>query len=142
MNKTFILIVAVVAIIGVVLVFNAATSVSQPIVFPSQAAKDLTSFGDKRIRVVGRVAAEAVDYQVQPEIKLSFSIQDPPKEVDSQSARLKVVYFGIKPDMFAAGRDVIIDGSIKDGILIANQLQTQCPSKYEPPKPGEVKKAT
>lgn len=141
MNKTFIIVVSIVAVIGLVLVFNAASTVSQKIVFPSEALKSLDSFGHKRVRVVGRVAAEPIDYQVEPEIKLTFSIQDPPKQsVEDPAGRLKVIYYGIKPDMFAVGRDVIIDGSIKEGTLLASQLQTQCPSKYEPPKPEAEKK--
>jgi cytochrome c-type biogenesis protein CcmE len=47
-----------------------------------------------------------------------------------------VVYQGLKPDMFAAGRDVLIDGDYVGGVIKAAKLQTQCPSKYEPVAPG------
>ena len=40
--------------------------------------------------------------------------------------------------MFTAGRDVIIDGEYKDGVLQAQKLLTQCPSKYEPPSPEKM----
>jgi len=46
-----------------------------------------------------------------------------------------VVYRGLRPDMFSAGRDVIIDGSFEGGSVVANTLLTQCPSKYEAPSP-------
>ena len=87
----------------------------------------------KRIRVAGRVSTKEVRYQVEPEFKLEFEIYDPEGQ---DSKTLPVTYAGIKPDMFASGRDVIIDGEINDNQLIANQLLTQCPSKYEPPTPG------
>ncbi len=93
----------------------------------------------KRVRVAGRVAEGDVNYQVQPLFKLDFQIKDP----DGKSAViLPVSYAGIKPDMFAVGRDVIIDGQYVNGVLIAQQLLTQCPSKYEPPKPKEAGTAT
>lgn len=87
----------------------------------------------KRIRVAGRVSGNEVRYQVEPEFKLEFEIYDPEGQ---DSLTLPVTYAGIKPDMFASGRDVIIDGEIENNQLIANQLLTQCPSKYEPATPG------
>jgi cytochrome c-type biogenesis protein CcmE len=48
-----------------------------------------------------------------------------------------VAFTGIVPDMFAEGRDVIIEGRYLDGTLHAQQIMTSCPSKYEP-KPGEA----
>ena len=47
-----------------------------------------------------------------------------------------VEYRNLKPDMFQAGRDVLIDGDFKGGTIVAAKLQTQCPSKYEPALPG------
>jgi cytochrome c-type biogenesis protein CcmE len=36
-----------------------------------------------------------------------------------------------KPDMFAAGRDVIVEGRLKrNGTIEARQVLTSCPSKY------------
>ena len=88
----------------------------------------------KRVRVAGRVTNGLVNYVVEPGFKLDFQIKDPDGKSD---LALAVTYDGIKPDMFAAGRDVIIDGEYVSGTLIAKQLLTQCPSKYEPPKPKE-----
>lgn len=88
----------------------------------------------KRVRVAGRVADGDVQYEVQPSFKLDFKIKDP----DGKSeVILPVSYAGIKPDMFAVGRDVIIDGEYLNGVLVAQQLLTQCPSKYEAPKPTQ-----
>ena len=40
------------------------------------------------------------------------------------------------PDMFAEGRDVIVEGHYADGIMHAKTIMTSCPSKYEPNAPG------
>jgi cytochrome c-type biogenesis protein CcmE len=56
---------------------------------------------------------------------------------------LRVNYQGILPDMFAEGRDVIVEGKYEDGqSLIAKTIMTRCPSKYEPEKPETQAKAT
>jgi cytochrome c-type biogenesis protein CcmE len=45
-----------------------------------------------------------------------------------------VAYKGILPDMFAEGREVVVEGRYVDGGLTARQIMTSCPSKYEPAK--------
>jgi len=42
-----------------------------------------------------------------------------------------VAYRGILPDMFSAGREVVVEGRYGDGGLAARQILTSCPSKYE-----------
>jgi cytochrome c-type biogenesis protein CcmE len=38
-----------------------------------------------------------------------------------------------KPDMFAPGRDVIVEGKLgPGGAIAATQVMTSCPSKYRP----------
>ena len=38
-----------------------------------------------------------------------------------------------KPDMFAPGRDVIVEGKLgAGGVIAATQVMTSCPSKYKP----------
>jgi cytochrome c-type biogenesis protein CcmE len=42
-----------------------------------------------------------------------------------------------KPDMFAAGRDVIVEGRLTPaGTIDAQQVLTSCPSKYTPKQPS------
>ena len=43
-----------------------------------------------------------------------------------------VAYQGILPDMFAEGREVVVEGRYQAGGLTARQIMTSCPSKYEP----------
>ena len=45
-----------------------------------------------------------------------------------------VVYKGSVPDLFRSGRDVVVDGKLRNGVFVAvpNTLVTKCPSKYQP----------
>ena len=45
-----------------------------------------------------------------------------------------VAYKGVLPDMFAEGREVVVEGRYAAGALGAKQIMTSCPSKYEPAK--------
>ncbi len=45
---------------------------------------------------------------------------------------LPVYYSGPIPDVFAEGRDVIVEGTRRgDGTLVATEVTAKCPSKYE-----------
>jgi cytochrome c-type biogenesis protein CcmE len=54
------------------------------------------------------------------------------------TATVPVVYTGSVPDLFRAGRDVVVNGRVKDGVLVATpgSLVTKCPSKYTAAKPA------
>jgi cytochrome c-type biogenesis protein CcmE len=45
-----------------------------------------------------------------------------------------VVYKGSVPDLFRAGRDVVVQGRLVNGVFVAipGTLVTKCPSKYTP----------
>jgi cytochrome c-type biogenesis protein CcmE len=50
------------------------------------------------------------------------------------TAEVPVVYKGTVPDLFRTGRDVVVDGRLRNGVFVAvpNTLVTKCPSKYSP----------
>jgi cytochrome c-type biogenesis protein CcmE len=50
------------------------------------------------------------------------------------SASVPVVYRGTVPDLFRTGRDVVVQGSVRNGVFVAvpGTLMTKCPSKYSP----------
>jgi cytochrome c-type biogenesis protein CcmE len=52
------------------------------------------------------------------------------------SGPVPVAYAGILPDMFAEGREVVVEGRFDGTGLEARQIMTSCPSKYEPEAPG------
>ena len=139
MNKRFLSLIAIfIAVAGFLLVQATGAGTSE-VILPSKLLTLANNGKDlQRIRVAGRVATAEIKYQVQPSIELEFQLQDPgPKNEAAPAPSLgqiiPVRYAGIKPDMFAAGRDVIIDGDYVGGVLVASKLLTQCPSKYEPP---------
>ena len=47
------------------------------------------------------------------------------------SEPVPVAYKGILPDMFAEGREVVVEGRYEVPGLRAKQIMTSCPSKYE-----------
>ncbi len=131
------------------MVFQASQQGLAEVFMPSKLATQSKDTELQRIRVVGRVAAAEIDYRVEPQFELRFHIVDPGVKVSPASesevpaapalapASVPVYYQGIKPDMFAVGRDVIIDGEFSAGQVRAQKLLTQCPSKYEAPDPAK-----
>ena len=122
---------------GVFLVIQATSSKTSIVVTPHELAAKPKDATVQRLRVAGKVSSGLpIDYQHEPYAQLSFGIEDPGT---GGGGLIPVVYKGVRPDMFAVGRDIIVDGEFKDGTLVASRVLTQCPSKYEPPSP--VKKA-
>jgi cytochrome c-type biogenesis protein CcmE len=60
---------------------------------------------------------------------LHFSLRDV-----KGSATVPVVYKGSVPDLFRAGRDIVVEGRLVNGVFVAipGTLVTKCPSKYTP----------
>ncbi len=80
------------------------------------------------LRLAGKVTAYPIEWDVG-KLSLAFTIGE-------GDARIPVRYNGVKPDMFQTGAEVIVEGQIgPDGVLVANNLMTSCPSKYEEEKP-------
>jgi cytochrome c-type biogenesis protein CcmE len=60
---------------------------------------------------------------------LHFVIRD-----RSGTATVPVLYHGTVPDLFRTGRDVVVQGRLRNGVFVAapGTLMTKCPSKYSP----------
>ncbi len=127
----FLSLVITAIIIGALLIFQATRSGSAPVLMPSEVLAR-GSVDIPRLRMAGRIADKPINYQTSPSARLSFSVEDPKHP---ERGSLPVVYNGVRPDMFAVGRDVIIDGEFSAGEVRAASLLTQCPSKYEAPDP-------
>ena len=80
------------------------------------------------MRVKGWVKHGTVRWDAKTN-ELAFALA---RKDDSES--VPVAYKGILPDMFAEGREVVVEGRYQDGGLAARQIMTSCPSKYEPAK--------
>jgi cytochrome c-type biogenesis protein CcmE len=59
---------------------------------------------------------------------------------DAKPARLAVVYHGSVPDQFKTGRDVVVQGTLRDGVFVAKpgSLVTKCPDHYAPAKSSKT----
>ena len=131
MGRIFVSLVALFIFVGAALVYQATRGTSSLVLTPSELISKAQAKDLPRIRIGARVV-EPIQYQTEPSMVLRFNVKDP----KGGEELVPVVYEGLKPDMFAAGRDVLIDGDFVGGTVRAAKLQTQCPSKYEPAVPG------
>src|SRR5271156_279153 len=96
------------------------------------------------LRVAGRVKAGSISWDPAT-LTLGFAMVSPPNPANpadspvkpvpgAEPAEFRLVARGEpKPDMFAAGRDVIVEGRLAaNGTIEARQVLTSCPSKYVP----------
>ncbi len=93
---------------------------------------EFTALGDsiygENVRVNGQVVDGSVEQDIT-ERTLRFIIVDLEEDEDS----LPIVYQGIPPDTFQAGREVVIEGYLNSsGVFNADNILAKCPSKYEP----------
>ena len=90
---------------------------------------------DEDIRVAGRVKGGSIDWNPRT-LQLSFvlgPIEASSRDDNATVEGIPVSYKGILPDMFAEGRDVIVEGLYTEKErLVASTIMTSCPSKYEP----------
>lgn len=91
------------------------------------------AMADEGVRVAGRVKLGSVSRQMTPDgEEFDFEIGD---FVDEHAVgqTVAVAYRGVAPDMFKneGGSDVIIEGTFRDGRIVAQNVMTSCPSKYE-----------
>jgi len=63
--------------------------------------------------------------------KLSFELAR-----QDGSGAVPVAFQGILPDMFAEGREVVVEGRDEGAVFRARQVMTSCPSKYEAERKG------
>lgn len=78
------------------------------------------------LRVSGQVGAKSIEWNPAT-LDLKFQLVNPDK-----NDGVLVAYNGVLPDMFADGRDVIVEGTYgHEGAFHARTLLTSCPSKYE-----------
>lgn len=81
-------------------------------------------YDGKNVKVGGRVLDGTIERDGSG---LHFEIQDLTGKTDT----VQVTYAGQMPGTFEAGVDVVIIGEYQAGSILADELQTKCPSKYE-----------
>lgn len=95
-------------------------------------AKELAEDGSKtKVHVVGRLKKDAkghiVGMQYDPLVDpnyFAFML------VDTNRVEQKVVYFNPKPQDFERSEQVVITGSMKNEVFVADKILLKCPSKY------------
>ncbi|HEY6394864.1 MAG TPA: cytochrome c maturation protein CcmE [Candidatus Binataceae bacterium] len=129
----------VVAAVGYLIV-TAIQNTSEYYLTVTEVSTRQAALAGQPLRVAGRVKPDGISWDPAT-LTLRFAIApipDPSEGVKPVAASVpqnfRVVCAGQpKPDMFAAGRDVIVEGRLgKDGSIIATQVMTSCPSKYRP----------
>ncbi len=113
---------SVAAVLAVFLLYTSIAGGGTPSLRPSQLAGHLG-----RVSLMGQViGTPAGDAHAAG---LRFRLRD----VKGKTT-VPVVYKGSVPDLFKTGRDVVVDGRLRNGVFIAvrDTLITKCPSKYQP----------
>jgi len=124
------------------LIFSATRATSQYYLTVEEADARLSTIDGQPVRVAGRVKADGIRWDPTT-LTLAFEIAAIPAPVkdgvqpavaNAAAGSFSVTCVGRpKPDMFAPGRDVIVEGRIgRDRVIHATQVLTSCPSKYQP----------
>ena len=126
------------------LIFSSIRTTSEYYLTVPEVAARQSELGGQAIRVAGRVKPGNIAWDPNS-LTLKFEIAPIPDVDGSGAPAVKPVVasdpisFSVvsagepKPDMFAPGRDVIVEGKLgPDGAIAATQVMTSCPSKYKP----------
>jgi cytochrome c-type biogenesis protein CcmE len=127
------------------LIFSSIRTTSEYYLTVTEVAARQIELGGLSIRVAGRVKPGNIAWDPNsltlkfeiapiPDIDASGAPVKPVSVVASDPVSFRVIAAGEpKPDMFAPGRDVIVEGKLgPDGAIAATQVMTSCPSKYRP----------
>jgi cytochrome c-type biogenesis protein CcmE len=117
---------SVAAALAVFVVYTAVAGAGTPQIQPS----DLARHTDE-VLLVGKVVRQSGDAHSSG--GLHFVLRN---VTGHRRARANVVYHGTVPDLFDIGREVVVTGTLRSGVFVANtdSLSTKCPSKYQPAK--------
>jgi cytochrome c-type biogenesis protein CcmE len=113
---------SVAAVLAVFLLYTSIAGGGTPSLRPSQLPGH-----DGRVSLMGKVVGTpSGDAHTSG---LRFRLRD----VEG-TATVRVVYTGSVPDLFQKGRDIVVDGKLRNGVFVAvpNTLVTKCPSKFSP----------
>jgi cytochrome c-type biogenesis protein CcmE len=101
--------------------FSASTEASKPSEIRPGKSYELT----------GKVVSDSVEREGD---SLRFRIRD-----RDGTESVPVTYSGVVPDPFREGREVIVEGELREGTFVAERdsLVTKCPSKFTKEKEGQ-----
>jgi len=113
---------SIAAVLAVFLLYTSIAGGGTPSVKPSELAGQKGSLSLVG-QVVGRPTGDA------NAAGLRFRLRD---VKDPSSPTVLVIYKGSVPDLFAPGRDLVVEGELRNGTFVATPgtMVTKCPSKY------------
>jgi cytochrome c-type biogenesis protein CcmE len=117
---------SVAAALAVFVLYTSIAGAGTPQIEPSELAQH-----GGQVMLVGKVVSTHGDAHGPG--GLHFVLRD---VTTKNGARANVVYRGSVPDLYAVGREVVVQGAVQNGTFVANRdsLSTKCPSKYTPAK--------
>jgi cytochrome c-type biogenesis protein CcmE len=107
-------------LLGAALVYTSFSASSE-----AREPSELIGAEGGRYELTGKVVEGSIERQGSD---LRFEVSDR----DDPTARIPVDYAGQVPDPFREGREVIVSGTVEDGVFVAEKdsLVTKCPSKF------------
>ncbi len=129
MKKTHIIGIAIIAI-AIMIIMSTAGDASTYVSF-DEAIELAEDGSETKVHVVGRLKKDeqghilGMEYDplVDPNL-FSFVL------VDTNRYEQRVIYFNPKPQDFERSEQVVITGSMKNDVFVADKILLKCPSKY------------
>ena len=113
---------SIAAVLAVFLLYTSIAGGGTPSLRPSQLQGTTGT-----VSLVGRVVGKPMGDSHAAGLR--FKLRD---VKDPTAKTVAVVYKGSVPDLFATGRDIVVDGQLRNGTFVATpgSMVTKCPSKY------------
>jgi cytochrome c-type biogenesis protein CcmE len=123
---------SVAAVLAVFIVYTAVAGAGTPQLQPS----DLSQHAHSNVLLVGKVVGLPTG-DAHAARGLHFVLRNVNGDL---KARVPVSYSGTVPDLFRTGREVVVEGTLRNGTFVAKPgtLSTKCPSKYAPAKSSKT----
>jgi cytochrome c-type biogenesis protein CcmE len=123
---------SVAAVLAIFIVYTAVAGAGTPQLQPS----DLAQRAHGNVLLVGKVVGLPTG-DAHAARGLHFVLRNVNGDM---KARVAVSYTGTVPDLFRTGREVVVEGTLRNGTFVAKPgtLSTKCPSKYAPTKSSKT----
>ena len=113
--------------------FLVLSAIEESVVFfrsPTEVAEQRTA-GDRRMRLGGLVEEGSVERGQGAQTR--FRVTDLANAVP-------VTYTGVLPDLFREGQGVVVEGHLKGGVFVADQVLAKHDENYMPPEVADALK--
>jgi cytochrome c-type biogenesis protein CcmE len=123
--------IAIIVATVALLVYTAVDQTKMYMITVDEFLSTRSAYAGNTLRIAGKVREDSMQWNAAA-LDLTFTLDD----IEGKG-ELSVHYSGILPDMFAEGRDVVVEGPhTDDPVFQASTVLTSCPSKYEPEAGG------